>query len=465
MCAQMQEKSCKPAERANEGRQWTQVLGVIVIAIGCMSVGFMWSWSSPFSMVLSQDKVNYDITEADTANFLIFQPLGMIFTSFFFFKLSEYLGTKKSIWILAIPHLISWIIVLFAVSKWDFYASRFMAGMGDTIFFCAGPPYIGEITTPKVRGYCGFIPVMATFFGSLLITVLGSYVDIKTTSYICMVPSLLFIGLMSFLPETPHQLIKDGKLEQAKSSLKWLLRKPDIEEDFLSLKADVEQQLADGGTFRNLVTISNNRRALRAGLLLRCGQQFSGVSIFLNYAQMIFQMAGSNLSPQISSIIFLTTSGVCGLACSAGIEKFGRRPALTLSTAGCGVILLVMSVYFALDQYHVIPLDALSWFPLAGMLAYVMMFSTGLGIVPTVMLGELFTGNMKYKSLAVLALAFGVAVFIASNIFTLLTTYVGLYGPFFVYGISCLATMVLGLKWVPETKGKTLAEIQLALKK
>uniref|UniRef100_A0AAR5Q1S7 Major facilitator superfamily (MFS) profile domain-containing protein n=3 Tax=Dendroctonus ponderosae TaxID=77166 RepID=A0AAR5Q1S7_DENPD len=118
---------------------------------------------------------------------------------------------------------------------------------------------IGEITTPKVRGYCGFIPVMATFFGSLLITVLGSYVDIKTTSYICMVPSLLFIGLMSFLPETPHQLIKDGKLEQAKSSLKWLLRKPDIEEDFLSLKADVEQQLADGGTFRNLVTISNNR--------------------------------------------------------------------------------------------------------------------------------------------------------------------------------------------------------------
>ncbi|ENN82614.1 hypothetical protein YQE_01015, partial [Dendroctonus ponderosae] len=100
---------------------------------------------------------------------------------------------------------------------------------------------------------------MATFFGSLLITVLGSYVDIKTTSYICMVPSLLFIGLMSFLPETPHQLIKDGKLEQAKSSLKWLLRKPDIEEDFLSLKADVEQQLADGGTFRNLVTISNNR--------------------------------------------------------------------------------------------------------------------------------------------------------------------------------------------------------------
>lgn len=103
----------------------------------------------------------------------------MIFTSLFFFKLSEYLGTKKSIWILAIPHLICWIIVLFAVSKWDFYASRFIAGIGDTIFFCAGPPYIGEITTPKVRGYCGFIPVMATFFGSLLITVLGRFLLLK----------------------------------------------------------------------------------------------------------------------------------------------------------------------------------------------------------------------------------------------------------------------------------------------
>lgn len=97
----------------------------------------------------------------------------MIIFAVFYFRISELLGTKKSLWFLGVPHLVSWIIVLFAVSKWAFYAARFAAGIGDAVFFSAGPPYIGEITSPKVRGTWAFLPIFTVYLGSTIITALG----------------------------------------------------------------------------------------------------------------------------------------------------------------------------------------------------------------------------------------------------------------------------------------------------
>lgn len=90
------------------------------------------------------------------------------------------LGTKKSLWFLGVPHLVSWIIVVFAVSKWAFYAARFTAGIGDAVFFSAGPPYIGEITSPKVRGTWAFLPIFTVYLGSTVITALGKTSLIQT---------------------------------------------------------------------------------------------------------------------------------------------------------------------------------------------------------------------------------------------------------------------------------------------
>lgn len=99
--------------------------------------------------------------------------LGMIIFAFFYFRISEMIGTKNSLWFLGVPHLVSWIVVVFAVSKWAFYAARFTAGIGDAVFFSAGPPYIGEITSPKVRGTWAFLPIFTVYLGATVITALG----------------------------------------------------------------------------------------------------------------------------------------------------------------------------------------------------------------------------------------------------------------------------------------------------
>ncbi|XP_066147095.1 facilitated trehalose transporter Tret1-like [Euwallacea fornicatus] len=444
----------------NEGKRWPQVLCMVIVSLGCFSVGLHWSWSSPFSLVLSQDKINYNISEEETSYFLIFQPLGMMIFSPFYYKISEYLGTKKSLWMLGIPHLLSWITAAVSTSKWEFYTSRFLAGVADAVFFCAGPPYIGEVTTPTIRGYWGFMPIFAVYLGALIITALAIYLDVIISSCINMVPSILFLLMMWFLPESPYQLIKDGKFEQAKECLKWLRRKSDVEEDFMHIKTAVESSLAHKSKFKELLTVKSNRRGLRAGVLVRCGQQFSGISIFMNYSQMIFLKVGGNFSPQVSSMVFLATAAGFNVICSSLIERFGRKVTFITSAFACGIVLILMSSYFFLDEYNLVNLEGLEWFPLMGLILFIIVYSPGVGIIPTLMLGELFTGSTKYKSLCVLSGAFAVAVLLTAMFFNLLNAYVGLYGPFLVYGLSCLVSGALALRWMPETKGKTLEEIQ-----
>lgn len=97
----------------------------------------------------------------------------MLITGCLFFYVTELLGRKKSVLFMALPQLLSWIITIFAKTKWDFYISRLVTGVGDGILFCAIPSYIGEITTPGVRNKYGNLPTFILYGGQVFINIIG----------------------------------------------------------------------------------------------------------------------------------------------------------------------------------------------------------------------------------------------------------------------------------------------------
>ncbi|XP_030765056.1 facilitated trehalose transporter Tret1-like [Sitophilus oryzae] len=457
--------SANGLSKVDNGKRWPQILAILTVSLGSFTNGVLFVWSSPFTLVITKDKENYSITESEASYFNVMQPVGMLTASLFFFKIAEFLGRKKAVMSLALPHLISWIITIFARSKWEFYAARIMAGIADACMFCSVPPYVGEICTPEVRGFWGNVPTFILYVGQVCITILGSYLSVQTTAYICMTVPIIFVVLVSILPESPYQLIKDGKYDEAKSSIMWLQRKENVEHEFVAMKFDVERQTSESARWRDLIFIESNRKALRAGTFLRFSQQLSGVAVFASYTQPIFEKAGGSISPQISSMIFLGLIAVLNLFCSFGVDRFGRRLSYFYSILICGFILLGMSLYFIFDQYQFIDVSSLSWFPLAGMLSWTVCYSFGLGVVPTLMLGELFSVSIKSKGLCILIVFFGLSVFLTTNLFHLFTSNIGMFSPYMIYGLCCLVSAFITLRWVPETKGKTLEEIQQSLKK
>lgn len=275
---------------------------------------------------------------------------------------------------------------------------------------------------------------------------------------------LVVLGGM-VLPESPYQLIREGRESEARQSIRWLRRRTDIEEEFLSMKSDVKRQMSERGRWRDLLMIKSNRKALTAGFFLRFSQMMSGLNVFNTYTQVIFQKAGGDLTPQVSSMIYMGLFSILLLISSPVSEKFGRKTTYFYSMLSSGVVHLLLALYFCLDYYNVGHLDQLNWVPIGGMVVWVTLATPGIAVVPTLMLGELFSVSIKSKAISALIGAFGVSVLFSSYLFTFLSETVSFYAPFLFYGMICLISTVFTLKLVPETKGKTLEEVQQELKK
>nr|CAI5858767.1 unnamed protein product [Callosobruchus analis] len=247
------------------------------------------------------------------------------------------------------------------------------------------------------------------------------------------------------MPESPYYLLTVGKEEEAKRSLKWLRRKQDIEQPFQQLKADVERQMSENGTWKELIFIQANRKALLGGIFLRISQQFSGLQVFAVYTLYIFEKAGTNLDPRMSTITFvaivLTLNSIS--CCTSGY--LGRKKAYIVSLTACTVVLWIIGVYFCIDEFQPqIDLTNFQWLPLAGLITYTVFASFGISIIPSLMLGELFSASIKSKGLSVLIAALGLSTTTMYYLFYYLNTTFGMYFPFY----SLLYVVVYQLRYL-----------------
>ncbi|CAH1995566.1 unnamed protein product [Acanthoscelides obtectus] len=445
----------------NEGRYWPQVLAIGVGSLGCINNGLQYGWTSPFIVKITKDKENYDITEDEASYFATMPALAMMISCSLFSYLTHIIGPKKTYLLGAFPYIISWILLMVAKEAYVFYISRFFAGMTDGIMFASFPMYMAEITEPKIRGTFGNGQTVAIYFGQFAINVIGTYLDVKKTSYICVVVPVLFLILFPMMPESPYYLIRKGKYEEAKEALKWLRRKPDIEEDFAKLKSDVQRQTSDKGTWNELFTVEPNRKALLAGLFLRLSQQLSGLQVFAVYTKYIFEKSGSNLDPDMSTMVYAAMVLIVNTLTCFMTEYIGRRKAYMFSLGTCAVVLWILGIYFVIDQFYPqVDLGSFQWVPLTGLICFTVFSAFGVTMIPTLMLGELFSASIKPKGMMVLIVVFGAGITSIYQLFYYLNTKFGMYCPFLVFAACSTVSSVL-TKWlVPETKGMTLEEIQ-----
>lgn len=425
----------------------------------------LFSWTSPSIPKIVDDKINYDISLDEASYFTVLPPVGVIASSLLFSKLNDVIGRKYTLLFIAVPHIVAWTLIATAKSVYMFYISRFISGIADSCLFASLPIYVGEIATPKVRGTWGNAMTFLIYVGQFLINVIGSYTDIKVTAYICVTIPIIFAATFIFMPESPYYYVMKGRMDDAKRSLQVLRQRDDVEEEINMLKVDVTRQMSESGTWKDLVTIKSNRRALYAGIFLRASQQFAGIGSFAVYTQYIFIQAGGNVSATLSAIIFFGLCTILNLCAGFTLDKLGRRKSYLYSLLLCGITLLLEAIYFYIQQYcPEIDVKFLNWIPLTGMIIYVVFYSFGLGIVPTLMLGELFSASIKGKGLCLLNVLFGVLISTITKLFHLLETNFGLSAPFMFFSISCFISTILSFYFVPETKGKTLEEIQQDLK-
>lgn len=198
--------------------------------------------------------------------------------------------------------------------------------------------------------------------------------------------------------------------------------------------------------------------------VLNVAQHFSGMSVILMNLHSILTAAGSAyVSSNVAGILFSSVMLLAGTIAVFIIDHLGRRILLAFSSFFSGLALLAIAIFFTLQKNGLAGPD-LSWIPVTAILVYAAVFKSGLGIIPIVLTAELFPARVKAIGMALADLIYLVAGLASIQLYQNLARLYGIDVPFYIFATSTLATAVFSLTSVPETKGKTLEEIQYILK-
>lgn len=425
----------------------------------------LFTWPSPAIPVLIAPDGDFKFSLEQCSYLPVISAATSMLATPIFGKLCDKIGRKFTILTMAITQTSAFLLAAFAKSIYIFYLSRFLSGLSDACVFVALPTYVGEVSTPKVRGAWGNTVGLFSYLGQAVISVIAGYNTIKTGALLSLIFPLLFAVSFAFMPESPYYLLMKGKKDEAYKVLRKLLRLKNVDNEIKQLEADVNRQMSESGTLKDLFTIRSNRKALYAGIFLRTAQQFSGITVWGVYTEYIFKQAGGNISATDSSIILLTAFTIACFVAGILFNKIGAKRAVKYSSLFSSLVLAVMAVFFYISlECPQIDVSKYKWIPLAGMLAYVPVFAMGLGIAPTFMLSELFSTSIKGKGLCTLNIFYGLLQCATTKLFQLMEVYLGMYTPFAFFALCTFGSTFLVDRFVPETRGRTLEEIQQELK-
>lgn len=423
----------------------------------------LFGWPSPSLPQLQSENSKIQITSSEGSWLVSASGIGSFAGSVLAAFLVARLGRKICILMTSPLYFTSWMMIAFANSYWVLFSARLVHGFTDGIGFISVPMYLCEIANPEVRGLisAGF-PVM-TAIGFLLINIFGAFWDITTTACVCSTISVVHFFSFCWMPDSPQYLIKRNRMEEAKKSFIVYNGNKNADTEFTNLIQSVKNEEECKGKCWELLTIKSNRKAFFIAIVLRTIQQFCGVTAIIAYANAIFNESDKNISSNLSCIIYFSLQTIAVILCSFLVDRIGRKPLLLISMAGSCVALSILGVYFCIKQYTG-SISSFSFIPLLALVLYVVMSNFGLWSIPLLLLAELFPLNMQTYALGLGEIHFGLSVSITAKFFQITMDSFGMYVPFFTFAVVCLFGIAFVTVVVPETKGRTLEDIQNYLK-
>ena len=349
----------------------------------------------------------------------------------------------------------------------SFVIYRIIGGIGVGLASMLSPMYIAEIAPAGVRGklvswnqFAIIFGMLVIYFVNLLIARRGNETWLITEGWRWMffsgvIPSGLFLILLMFVPETPRYLVMKGKEDKALKVLGKISGE--------KTAPDILKEIKDTLHEKSIPWLSYGFLVIFIGILLSVFQQFVGINVVLYYAGNIFRnMGNSNDSSMIQTIIVGIVNLVFTVLAIFTVDRFGRKPLMIIGGVGMAVSMFGLGFSFYFGKLGI---GALIF-----MLTYTAAFAMSWGPVTWVLLSEIFPNSVR-SAMSIAVAAQWLANLIVSWTFPMLNDNIALTARFnhgfayWIYGIMGILSALFIWKVVPETKGKTLEEIEKIWKK
>ncbi|KAB0795136.1 hypothetical protein PPYR_11975 [Photinus pyralis] len=299
--------------------------------------------------------------------------------------------------------------------------------------------------------------------GILLIYGIGPFVSISASSSVGVAILVVQLLTFSFMPESPYYLLMKNKREEARRALQIFRSSQDVDEELEEIAQVVEAENKARRRPLELVTVNSNRKAFAILTVLSFAQHYAGISVMLMNIHIIFKDVATIIPPSSAAILFSACMLLACVIAAFLIDSLGRKVLLYSSSFLTGIFLLILATYFAMKENN-INVSEYNWVPIVAVMLYALTFKCGLGLIPIVMTAELYPTNLKALGCTAADAMYLIAGTSSIYIFHYLQRNCGMHAPFILFGCCCIFSGLFSLLIIPETKGKTLEEIQKLLK-
>nr|ADW40547.1 vacuolar monosaccharide symporter 1 [Saccharum hybrid cultivar Q117] len=375
-------------------------------------------------------------------------------------RLADFLGRKMTMRISAIICIFGWLSIHLAKSAIMLYFGRILLGFSTGVLSYVVPVFIAEIAPKNLRGGLATSNQLLICSGSSATYIIGALVAWRNLVLVGLLPCVLLLAGLFFIPESPRWLANVGREKEFHTSLQKLRGEDaDVSEEAIEIKEYIESLCSFPKARLQDLFLSKNIYAVIVGVGLMVFQQLGGINGVGFYASYIFSSAG--FSGKLGTILIGIIQIPITLFGAILMDRSGRRVLLMVSASGTFLGCFLTGVSFYLKAQGLLP----EWVPtlaLSGILVYIGAYSIGMGPVPWVVMSEIFSINMKAIGGSLVTLVSWLGSFAISYSFSFLMDWSSA-GTFFMFSAASLVTVLFVAKLVPETKGRTLEEIQDSL--
>lgn len=464
--------SLEPDAAASFNLVWIWTIS-LVAALGGLLFGYDWvviGGAEPFY------KVYFDLRSSAAEGWAMSSALpgcmvGALASAF----LSDRLGRKRLLIAAAALFALSSVGTALAGTFGLFIANRLLGGVAIGLASNLSPMYIAEVAPARLRGTLVSVNQLTIVLGILLAQVVNLMIaqpvpaDASAADILASwngqlgwrwmfgattVPALCFLSAMFLVPESPRWLATRGHLARSQSVLTRIGGPAYAERSLVEIRQSLARDV-DRGEIKELLA-PGIRGVLVLGVVLAVFQQWCGINVIFNYGVKIFASAGHTISGSLFSIVITGAANLLATFVAIGtVDRLGRRFLMLAGSAGLVVIYLLIGLSYLTGNQgtHLLFLTV----------AAIACYACSLAPVTWVVLSEIFPNRVRGAALALAVLALWIACFILTITFPILIEHLGFAGTFWLYALICALGFVFIFLRLPETKKKTLEEIEAQL--
>ncbi|CAH0403102.1 unnamed protein product [Chilo suppressalis] len=452
-----------------QGHTRVQWIVVVIASLMMFLYGMENGWMSPMTKVLTSDQspTGYPLSGTELSWVSSVLPLTAVCLVPLYAFITDAYGRKFGVLAVGIPQLICCTLRLFATNTTMLILSRASAGVAASGCFISMPIYVREICQDSIRGATVAFLMLMQNFGLLTMYLMGSYLSYHIILWITITITVLAIGLIIFAPESPAFLAKNEKYDEAAKTLA-LLRGLEVNHKIIEL--EINEMRNEELRYKSLpeITFINifKNKAWRSGflraLLVNTSQSGNGTFAIMTYGWVILSSSKISIDPDLQTLVVPILMIFGSMVSLVFVQKFGRKVIIVSMQILIAVAMTCMGVVLMLQHSGFSPPG---WVLLLSVAISVWAYAAGVVSIFYVIVSEMFSFQVRSKIMGILVSYSWFVSSLQLIVFVPISEMFGMHTMFFIYAGVNVFGGVGALLLMPETKDKTVEEIERILSK